>query len=688
MDVGMLGAAWDALAIIMDPFRLGMLATGTLLGLFLGIIPGIGGLVGMALLLPFTFTMEPYAAFAMLLGMTSVTNTSDTIPAVLFAVPGSASAQATVMDGNPMARKGEAGRALASAYTASLLGGLFGALVLAMSIPVMRPLVLMVGAPEFLALSLFGLAMVSILSGNAPMRGVIVAGLGVLLSMVGAEPQTGAMRWTMGSLYLWEGLPLVPIVLGLFALPELADLAINRQAIASKASYDTRAGMLTGIRDSLRHWWLIVRCSSIGAGIGALPGVSPTVVDWLAYGHALQSEKGARNTFGKGDVRGVIAPESANNATTAGSLVPTIALGVPGSAATAILLSVFLVHGMVPGPAMLTTNLTFTYSLVWSVAIANVLGAGLCLLFSGQLAKIALLRYTLVLPAVLIFVFLGSFQSSASWGDFYVLMGFAVLGWIMKQLKWPRPPIILGLVLGELIERYMFISFTRYGWEWMLRPLALILLVLTVLMVIGPVRRHLRSHGGLKGIAANLRAPMFRAPDLMHVFMLALVGWMMVEALNWRWAARVGPMSIGLFVLVIGVLSLLNQVFSRAMVVAREAREAETEVKEARALHMDTVADYGEMPRRMVLQRAAVFFGFLLLMMGGIATIGFLPAIPLFIILFMRLEGRERWSLTLAQAVFIPLFVYVVFHRLLRLPWPQTLLGDWFPALGGLIPSV
>ncbi|WP_261334099.1 tripartite tricarboxylate transporter permease [Rhizobium leguminosarum] len=396
MDLSFLAAAGHAFVTLMDPFRMLMLCAGVFLGLILGIIPGIGGLAGMSLLLPFTYTMDHYAAFALLLGMLAVGNTSDTIPAVLFGVPGSAGAQATVMDGNPMAKRGEAGRALSAAYTASLVGGVIGAFILALAIPVLRPVMLYVGSPELLGFSVLGIAMVAVLSGKAPLRGIVAAGLGIMLSMIGADSQTGTLRYTMDTFYLWEGLPLVPLVLGLYALPEVADLAIKRMAISDELKYDVRSGMVLGLKDALKNWWLVVRGAGVGAGIGAIPGLGSSILDWLAYAWAAQTIKDSSKTFGKGDVRGVIAPESANNASTAGALVPTIAFGVPGSGTMAILLSVFLIHGLVPGPEMLSKNLDVTYSMVWSIAIANFIGAGVCFMFSGQLAKLATLRYTLI----------------------------------------------------------------------------------------------------------------------------------------------------------------------------------------------------------------------------------------------------------------------------------------------------
>ena len=374
----MLHAATEALLIILDPTRMMFLAAGCIMGLVLGILPGIGGIAGTALLLPFTFDMDPYTAFAFLLGLGATTATGDPIPAILFGVPGGAGSAATILDGLPLAKKGEAGRALSAAYMSSLMGGLFGACLLAVSIPILRPVMLFIGSPELLAFSVFGISMVAVLSGNAPLRGLTGACFGILIAMIGSDPQTGTLRWTLDSLYLWDGMPLVPLTLGLFALPELCDLAIARTSIAADSALKlgTKTGMWLGVQDCFRHWWLILRCSWIGAGLGAVPGIGGAVVDWVAYGHAIQTEKGASQTFGTGDIRGVIASESANNAKEGGALVPTVAFGVPGSAGMAILLGAFLIHGLVPGPDMLTKNLSVTYSMVWSVAIANILGRG------------------------------------------------------------------------------------------------------------------------------------------------------------------------------------------------------------------------------------------------------------------------------------------------------------------------
>jgi TctA family transporter len=679
--------ASKAFFALMEPHRLMFLGLGCIMGLVLGIVPGIGGLTGTAMLLPFTFAMDPYSAFALLLGLGATTATGDPIPAILFGVPGGAASAATVLDGFPMAKRGEAGRALSAAYMSSLMGGIFGAMLLAVSIPILRPVMLYLGSPELLAFSILGISMVAVLSGSAPLRGVAAACLGVMIAMIGSDPQTGTLRWTMDSLYLWDGLRLTPLLLGIFALPELCDLLIGRTTISKsidKASI--YKGQWQGVKDCMENWWLIVRCSWIGGGIGSIPGISASVIDWLAYGHALKTEKGARETFGKGDVRGVIASESSNNAKEGGALVPTIAFGVPGSATMAILLGAFLIHGLVPGPDMLHKNLDITYTMVWSVALANILGAGLCYAFSPQFARLATLRYTLILPAVMGVVYIGAFEANRSWGDLIALLAFGVVGWLMKQNKWPRPPLVLGLVLGDSIERYMFISVERYGFSWLWRPVVAALLILALIGLLRPLLQDIRRQGGLAKMAASFQAPTFKLSQLFTLFFISVIGTMVIAALPWHFSAKLVPLVVGTVALTAASLSLFNEVFRKPETSPSGLSEqAQQEI--GRAIHMDLTSDTDHLPMRVVATRAARFFGYLIAFMGSMAVIGLIPTAGLFVVIFMRLEGQERWTLTLTYAAVLAISIYLVFDRFMSIPWPPTLLGQLIPALK-FIPSV
>jgi TctA family transporter len=722
METDMLHSAAHALLIILDPTRMLYLFGGVCMGLSLGILPGIGGIAGTALLLPFTYNLDPPTAFALLLGLGATTTTADPIAAILFGAPGHAASAATTLDGYPMTRRGEAGRALGASYMAALIGGLFGAALMAVALPVLRPIILYIGSPELLGVAVFGISMVAVLSGNAPLRGLTAACFGMMLSMIGTDPQSGTLRWTLGSLYLWDGLPLVPLTLGVFALPELCDLAIGRTAVVQEgATIDTKTGMMLGIRDCMDNWFLILRCSWIGSAMGAIPGIGASVIDWISYGHALRTEKGAAETFGTGDVRGVIAAESATNAREGGALVPTVAFGVPSSAGMAILLGAFLIHGLVPGPEMLTKHLDITYSMVWSIAIANILGSGLCFAFSGQLAKVATLRYTLFMPGVLSLIYIGAFEASRNWGDVFSLMFFGMLGWAMKHFRWPRPPLVLGFILGEVIERYMFISIERYGIDWMRRPVVLVMFALAAMSLLRPLLQDVRSHApdsvktrispdppiwtlgrwapwffiksgfdslvilwhGLKVMVTNFGQAKFSVGNLFALALLCLLLAMLSESFEWAFAARIIPTIVGTGAILFCGLSLINDVFGL------HEREgiAGTAATGSKKIHMDIASKTAHLPGAVIVRRGFLFFGWMAGFAACMALVGLIPTVPIFIISFMRLEGREPWKIVIPMAAAVVLLIYVVFDQLLAIPWPPTLLGALFPVFK-IIPSV
>ena len=482
---------------VISPMHLAMLVAGVLIGLSLGVIPGIGGVTGMALLLPFTFDMDPVSSFSFLIGMLAVTTTSDTIPSVLFAIPGTVGSQATIIDGHAMAKRGEAGRALGAAFTVSALGGLFGAVVLTLFIPVLRQLVLILGAPEFFMMAVLGVSMVASLSGSAPIKGIIAGGTGFLLAMVGSDPILGVDRWTFDQVYLWDGINVVPLSLGLFGLAEMADLMVRGTSIADNPVSHVK-GQWEGVRDAFRHKWLVLRSSALGVFIGIIPGLGSLVVDWFAYGHALHTEKNPER-FGQGDVRGVIAPESANNAKEGGGLIPTLAFGIPGSTTMALFLGAMMIQGLSPGPDMLTTHLDVTYTIAWSLAIANVLGTGTCFLLADHLARIATVRSAILAPVLVVIMFLGAFMANRHQGDLIVLLTFGLIGWGMKRFSWPRPPMIIGFVLGRVVEKYLYISILTYGRAWLVRPGVLLLILLTVAAIGFPIFKKSRAKHILRG---------------------------------------------------------------------------------------------------------------------------------------------------------------------------------------------
>jgi putative tricarboxylic transport membrane protein len=470
----MIEAFFSGFVQVFAPATFSLLLLGILIGFAVGILPGIGGLVTLALMLPFVFDMKPLDAFAFLLGMLSVTSTTGDITSILFGVPGESISAALILDGHQMAKQGEAGRALGAALMSSFVGAIIGAFVLAASIPVVAPLVLTFKSPEFFALALLGITFVASLSGESKLKGMIAAGVGLVLSMVGLDPQSGMPRYTLGMAKLWDGVGLVAVTVGLFAIPEIVDLWVRGTSIAEKR-VGKLGGVGQGIRDTFTHWRITVRCSLIGTFIGIIPGLGAGVSQWLAYAHAVQSSPD-KNRFGTGDVRGVLGPGAANNSGLGGSLVPTIAFGVPGSVVMALLLGAFLIKGLVPGPSMLTKHLDLTFAFVWFIVISNIITVALSLLFLEQLAKITYVRGALLVPGILLLVFLGAYVETKSIFDMGVALVFGLIGLLMVQVDWPRPPLILGLVLGGLIERNFFISYEIHALGFFFKPSVLIIL--------------------------------------------------------------------------------------------------------------------------------------------------------------------------------------------------------------------
>lgn len=475
-------AAVEALSLIMEPSRLIWLISGVGIGLLIGIIPGMGGAVGMSILLPFLFGVDPLKGIALLIGMTAVVHTSDTFPSVLMGIPGSGGSQATVMDGYPLAQEGEGARALGAAFFASMVGGLIGAASVVVTIPIIRSIVLAIGTPEFFMLALLGLAMVGIVSRSSMLAGLLSSLLGVFIGLVGAAPATAQYRFTLGWFYLYDGIPIVVVALGVFAIPEMTDLLIERRSVARALSLG--GGRLDGVRDAIANKWLVLWSALLGTTVGAIPGLGGHVVGWLAYGLAKQTSRDPER-FGKGDIRGVIAPESANNAIEAGALIPTMLFGIPGSAITAILLGGLVLLGIQPGPRMVTTDLATLLAMMWTLAIANVLAAALCFALSRQVSKLSLVRASRLVPFLLALMFIASYQATEDWGDIIVLLVLGAFAWVMKQLSWPRAPVIIGYVLAAPIERNLFVSMNLFGLSWLTRPWVIVIGVLIVLLLFG-----------------------------------------------------------------------------------------------------------------------------------------------------------------------------------------------------------
>ena len=466
---------------------------GVSIGTFTAVAPqGLGMPLVYAILLPVVIKWEPVTGIALLIGASSVSAICAAYLPILFGIPGGSGSQATVLDGYPMGKKGEGRRALGASFMAGGMGCLIGTLTLLVAIPAAKPLIYLMGSPELFVIMLWGLSMVAVLAGRRPIKGLIAAAMGLMLATVGQQAQSGVMRYVFDQPYLLDGMSISIMALALFGIPSALDLALTKLGVEQQP-VPLKGSLFDGVKDTLREWWLVVRCSFVGVWVGIVPGLGSQVVDWLAYGHAAQTCKGGRQTFGQGDVRGVIAPESANDAKDGGDLVTTLLLGFPQGVTTALFIVALLAWGYLPGPEMIKKNADLIYSIVWIQGIAGISGTLVGFLLAAQLAKLAEVRYTFMVPIMFIFILLGAFSVNRDPLDLVVVVAFGALGYFMRRTGYPRPAMILGLVLGDLMEKYLYRSVASYGFSWMARPAVIVLFVLAGLSLFFTLRGQMRA---------------------------------------------------------------------------------------------------------------------------------------------------------------------------------------------------
>ncbi len=651
----------------------GLMLLGIGIGFAVGILPGLGGPTTLALMLPFIVKMNPVQAFAFLLGMAAVTNTTGDITSILFGVPGEPTTAATIVDGHPMAKKGEAGRALGAALMSSLVGAIFGAFALALAIPIVRPLVLTFGSPEFFMLALLGITFVASLSGGVLLKGLIAGGMGLFLATVGLCPMSSIQRYTFGQTFLWDGIGLVPITIGFFAIPEIIDLAVQGSSIAGERM-GKLGGVMEGVKDTFRHWWLVIRCSAIGTYTAVIPGMGGATTQWLAYAHAVQSSPD-KERFGKGAIEGVLGPGAANNSTLGGSLITTIAFGVPASVMMAILLGAFLIHGVVPGPDMLIPeprgHLALTFSFVWINVVSNIITVGVCFLLLNQLVKVTQIRGSLLIPFILLLIYLGAFAEKNVFEDLILVLLFGTLGWVLQRLKWPRPPLILGLVLGPLAENRLFLSTDNYGLGWFLRPGVLIILALTLAGAFYPIfkeregkRKRDKGHPSvLKAVSPNgKRLLRFSWEMVFSLFIVITFICALWQSMGFNVRAGLFPWAIGFPVLALAIVQFVMDFLGK------EGRRSEDSPGEAEI----------ELPSDVVNRRTAGIFVWIVSYFVAIWLLGFSIAAPFCTFIQLKIGAKEKWLITLILSGAAWAFIFGVFDRLLHVPFPPGILFEWF----------
>ena len=662
-------ALGEALSLVFQPQQLMFLVAGVLLGLSIGVLPGLGGIAGLSLVLPFMFGIDPVSGLALMVGLIAVVPTSDTFASVLLGIPGSSASQATVLDGFPLAKKGQAARALSAAFMSSLFGGLLGAIVLTCFIFIARPLILAFGLPEMLMITVLGLSMVAILAGRVPLKGIVAAGMGLMAGTIGAAGAGGSLRMSSYEVpYLIDGLQLVIVGLGIYAIPEIVSLLRQDRPISTTG--ELGLGWVQGIKDWWENIWLSVRSAFIGLTVGIIPGLGGSVVDWIAYGFAVQSSKDREN-FGQGDVRGVIAPESSNNAKEGGGLIPTLIFGIPGSGSMAVFLGGLALLGLSPGPHMVRQDLSTTYTIVWSLALANVIGAGLCIILSKHIAKLTTIRFTLLAPYLFMLIAFAAFQSRQSIGDLVALIAIGFLGILLRRFDYSRPAFLIGFVLSGQAEGFANmanqIASSRFrrsweaGFDYIFTPLAIGILVLTVLSIWVGIKQS-------KNIRENIHAPTGskRAPV---TFLLCITAYIAISIWDASTISRFGDK---IFPLVVGSVTLASCI--ALLIRMRFSPETDEAFIDLEAGGGEATAPHG------LWWTLSWFLGLLCLTF----VFGLVIALCLFLLLFFRIRGGLGWkasALYMAAGVAFILFLAGILGRdfppgllqsYVNLPWPLT----------------
>jgi TctA family transporter len=484
VDAGIYEAAAEALGLVFSwPYILYPVA-GTLLAMLFSSSPGLNSSSLMALAIPLTYAWDPLAVMLLFGAFVGGATFMGSVTAILFNIPGKAQNAVTMLDGYPLTQQGQARTAIGCAAASSALGSTFGVFVLVALIPVMRMAAVALGPPEYLMLAIWGLTMLAALVSSSLVKGLAAAGIGLSLAMIGYDPRTAELRFTLGSDYLHDGLSLVPVFLGLFALAGVIDLvATGRETLSGQSrAQDLGGSVAEGVRSVFRNFGLFIRSSLIGTVIGAIPGIGSSVAGFIAYGHASQSARD-RSRFGKGDIRGVLAPEAANDAKDGGALIPTLALGIPGGTGTAVLLGALSLHGLTPGREMLTDNLTLAFVLIWSLFLSNWITSLLGLALVNPMARLSTIRTTRLIPFILALSVFGALQYRGLVADVVCAAVFGVVGYLMKRYDWPRIPLVIALALAPLLETNLHLTLRLQELgriDFWSRPLVLLLAALTL----------------------------------------------------------------------------------------------------------------------------------------------------------------------------------------------------------------
>ena len=472
------------------------MVAGTVIGLWVGVLPGLGGPVAMAILIPFTFTMDPLSALLMLASISVGAAFGGSITSILLNIPGEASSAATAYDGYPMAQQGKAKVAMGLSAGASMVAGIVGVLILMfVSGPVVK-VALAFSPAEYFALAILGLTVVSAAALGSTVKGLAMGALGIAISLIGVDSILGTERYTFGTIYLMDGISFVPVMVGLFAITELIAMIVEGGTIAKSGKLE--GSLWEGFWGTFKFPFTLTQSTAFGAFIGIIPGLGATAANFLAYSVAVRTSKHPER-FGKGTPEGVIAPEASNNSCIPTSLIPALTLGIPGGATAAILLVAVTVQGLRPGPMLFTSNPELIWGFFMGLLIGCIMATILYLIMIPWFAMITLVRIELLAPMLLIITLFGAYANERNMMDVFVAIGFGLFGYFARRHGYPLISLVIGLILGKLAEgsfhQALQISDHDYS-VFVLRPLSAAIFALCIVLVLWPGVKKRLGKGG------------------------------------------------------------------------------------------------------------------------------------------------------------------------------------------------
>ncbi len=466
------------------------LIIGVIAGMIVGSLPGLSATMAIALLIPLTFGMAPVTGLVLLVSVYTAGVYGGSITAILLQTPGTPSSAATAIDGYQLTRQGKGAKAIGIATISSVTGGVLSGIALLFLAPPLASFSLKFSAPEYFLIAVFGLTIVGGLAGKSMSKGIAGAVFGLMIGCVGVDMLTGYPRFTFGQASLEGGISLIPAMIGLFSISQVMMLAEERGKKKTKVSIGEMSGEVLPTRKEFRSIVkTLIRSSGIGILVGILPGAGGDIGSWIGYNDAKRSSKN-KEKFGKGALEGVAAPESANNAVVGGALIPTLTLGIPGSAATAILLGGLYMQGFIPGHELFTVHAATTYSMIFGFIIATVLMGVIGLLTAKHFAKVAKVPNGILAPIIVALSVIGSYAINNNIFDVWVMLAFGIIGYFMRKTGFHPAPVILGMILGPIAEQGLRQSFLMTSDSmftyYFTRPISVVLIILTFVTLFGP----------------------------------------------------------------------------------------------------------------------------------------------------------------------------------------------------------